>query len=184
MPSEQKLEQTSLVACDCGQVAIELQGRPILVSECLCNSCREAASRLASLPGAKNILTSYGATGCAEYRKDCVRFISGAKYLREFRLTARSGTRRVIASCCNTPVLLELKGAHWLSIYLHLWKNGSRPVVKLRTMTGDLDDASILPSDVQNLKTHSLLFYVKLLGAWIKMGFKNPTIEISGKIEA
>ena len=65
------------LACDCGQVCIELQGAPISVTECLCKSCREAAVRISSLPGAKNILTAYGATGCAEYRKDKVAIIAG-----------------------------------------------------------------------------------------------------------
>ena len=184
MTSPSKQQQTTLVGCECGQVTLELQEGPILVSECLCNSCRAAASRLAALPGAKNILTPYAATGCAEYRKDRVRFRSGMEHLREFRLSADAGSRRVIASCCNTPIFLELKGAHWLSIYLHLWQDGTQPAVDVRTMTGDLSDSSMLPSDIPNLKTHTISFYMKLLGAWVKMGFKNPKIPVSGSIDA
>ncbi len=68
------------------------------------------------LPGAKNVLTPYGATPFAEYRKDRVSILSGAEHLREFRLSADAGSRRVVAPCCNTPVFLEMKGAHWLSM--------------------------------------------------------------------
>ena len=172
------------VECACGQTHLELRGDPILVSECLCDSCRSAAGRLAMLPGAKNILTSYGATPCAEYRKDRVRILSGADLLREFRLSANAGSRRIVATCCNTPIFLEMKGAHWLSVYLHLWPNDARPKAELRTMAGDLPNASNLPDDIPNLKTHTVSFYAKLLGAWIGMGFRNPRIEVAGKIEA
>src|SRR5690554_1592324 len=142
-----KRKQTTRIGCACGQTRLELKGSPILVSECLCNSCRAAAARLAALPGAKNILTSYGATACAEYRKDRVQFLSGTEHLKGFLLSADAGSRRVVASCCNTPIFLELKGAHWLSIYLHLWPGGTRPAVEIRTMVSDLTDASNLPND-------------------------------------
>jgi hypothetical protein len=172
------------IGCECGQTGLELHGEPILVSECLCDSCRVAAARLATLPGARNILTSHGATPCAEYRKDRIRVLVGAEHLKEFRLSADAGTRRVVATCCNTPVFLELKGAHWLSVYVHLWPDETRPKTDMRTMAGDLPDASGLPDDIPNLKTHTLSFYMKLLGAWIGMGFRNPKLEVTGQIDA
>lgn len=178
------MSRTTNIHCACGKTHLEVEGDPILVSECLCNSCREAAGRLATLPGARNILNSHGATPCAEYRKDRVRIVSGKEHLREFRLSAEAGSRRVVATCCNTPVFLEMKGAHWLSVYLHLWPEKARPKVELRTMTGDLADASGLANDIPNLKTHTVLFYAKLLGAWIGMGFRNPKIEVAGALNA
>ena len=51
-------------------------------------------------------------------------------------------------------------------------------------MTGDLPDTSSLPKDMPNLKTHTVKFYAKLLAAWIGMGFRNPKIEVAGKVEA
>lgn len=172
------------IGCVCGRTRLTAVGAPILVSECLCNSCRAAADRLAMLPGARNILTSYGTTPCAEYRKDRVRILSDAELLSEFRLSADAGTRRVVATCCNTPVFLEIKGAHWLSIYLHLWPEETRPKPEMRTMVGDLPDASNLPDDIPNLKSHTLSFYAKLLWAWITMGFRNSKIEVVGMIDA
>jgi hypothetical protein len=172
------------IGCACGQTRLEVRGPPILVSECLCDSCRAAAARLARLPGGREMLTSYGATASAEYRKDRVRIASGAEHLKEFRLSDEAGSRRVVATCCNTPVFLELKGAHWLSLYLHLWPAAQRPKPQMRTMTGDLADASGLPDDIPNLKTHTAAFYAKLLGAWIAMGFRTPKVAVSGKIAA
>ncbi|QPC85614.1 hypothetical protein GA830_01845 [Mesorhizobium sp. NBSH29] len=172
------------IGCACGKTRLEVQGEPILVSECLCNSCRQAAARLAKLPRAPNILTSHEATASAEYRKDRIRFVSGREHLAEFRLVADAGSRRVVATCCNTPVLLEMKGAHWLSLYLHLWPESSRPAIDIRTMVSDLPDASHLPDNVPNLKTHTVSFYMKLLWAWIGMGFRNPKIEVARTVDA
>ncbi len=181
--SKNNKNTTTQLACTCGQVRLAVQDEPILVTECLCNSCREAAERIVSVLGVKNYLTPYGATGCAEYRKDRVQVTSGSEQLKEFRLSSKSGTRRVIASCCNTPVFMEMKGAHWLSVYLHLWPNDKKPPLNIRTMVGDLDDASALPGDVPNLKSHTLSFYIKLFVAWAKMGFKNPKVKVNGRIE-
>ena len=92
--------------------------------------------------------------------------------------------RAAWSACFNTPLFLEVKSGHWLSIYLHLWPERDRPKPELRTMTGDLADASGLPDDIPNLKSHSIGFYAKLLGAWIAMAFRNPRIEVAGPIEA
>lgn len=175
---------STTIGCACGRTLLEASGAPIVVTECLCDSCRAAAARLAALPGAVDMLTAHGATPCAEYRKDRIRIVSGAEHLAEFRLSADAGTRRVVATCCNTPVFLELKGAHWLSVYLHLWPSQARPKVQMRTMVGDLADASRLPDDLPNLKSQSLSFYAKLLSAWIAMGLRNPKIEVKEKLDA
>lgn len=77
-----------------------------------------------------------------------------------------------------------MKGAHWLSLYSHLWPENARPKATLRTMTGDLPDASSLPADIPNLKSHTISFYAKLLTSWIAMGFRNPKITIAGTVDA
>lgn len=169
------------ISCSCGGTQLEVSGAPIIVTECLCDSCRTAATRLASLPSARNMLTPYGATPTALYRKDRVRILAGAGHLAEFRLHD-AGTRRVLATCCNAPIFMEMKGAHWLDLYLHLWPAARRPKAELRTMVGDLPDPSALPRDIPNLKAQSIPFYSKLLWAWIAMGFRNPKIIVTEKI--
>jgi hypothetical protein len=178
------MTQSTGLTCACGATRLEVRGEPIMVTECLCDSCRAAAARLGALPGARDPLTSYGATPSAEYRKDRIRILAGGDHLREFRLTPTSGSRRVVATCCNTPLFLEMKGAHWLSLYLHLWPEDSRPKAELRTMVKDLKDASALPADIPNLRTHTARFYARLLGAWVAMGFRNPRIEVKGVVDA
>ena len=171
------------IACACGRTRLEVSGPPIIVTECLCDSCRAAAGRLEKLPGARTILTVLGASASALYRKDRVRIVAGKQQLGELRLTADASTRRVVATCCNTPIFMEMKGAHWLDLYLNLWPETSRPRVNVRTMVGDLADPSALPGDIPNLKAQSASFYAKLLWAWVAMGFRTPKIADTRRID-
>ncbi|PIE10092.1 MAG: hypothetical protein CSA70_12175 [Rhodobacterales bacterium] len=169
---------TSHLTCRCGQVHLTVEGPHIATVECLCDSCRAAAQTLEKMPEAEPVLDEKDATLFVMHRKDRVTVTAGKDMLKSFRLSEDSGTRRVVASCCNTPIFLELKGGHWLSIYGALWPENKRPALEMRTMVGSRDD---LPNDVPNLKTHSLGFYGRLFGAWIKMGFKTPKVEVNGE---
>lgn len=40
------------------------------------------------------------------------------------------------------------------------------------------------PVRIPNLKSHTVPFYAKLLGAWIAMGFRNPKMEVAGTVDA
>lgn len=174
--------ETTQVGCLCGHVQLKVERAPIVSAECCCNSCREAGARLQTLPDAPLILDSKGATRFVLYRKDRVHFLKGADLLKEFRLTPGAKTRRVVATCCNTPVFLEFKGGHWLSLYGGLWPDRTLPPLEMRTMTADLPDPSVLPDDVPNAKSQTLPFFVKLMGAWIAMGFRSPKMPVTGKI--
>ncbi|MBU2980858.1 hypothetical protein KO498_03435 [Lentibacter algarum] len=178
------MSDVTKLACQCGALQMEVQGAPICVTECLCDSCRAASDRLERLEGSPELLTSYGATCCAEYRKDRLRFLAGQENLRDFRLTPASGTRRVVAICCNTPVFIEAKGGHWVSLYAVLWPEGDMPPVQLRTMVGDLADATNVPDDVPNHNKFAAKFMWRLLTSWVAMGFRNPKIETHGTLKA
>jgi len=179
------MTQATQLHCACGQIHLEVVRAPIVSAECYCNSCRAAGARLQNLSAAAPLLDENGATRFVLYRKDRVRFVAGADRLREFRLTPSSKTRRVVAACCNTPVFLEFHNGHWLSLYGGLWQKGALPPLEVRTMTCDLPDASMLPDDVPNCRRQSISFFARLLGAWIAMGFRSPTIAgIHGEIRA
>lgn len=173
---------TDRLACACGQFHLEVEGAPIVSSECHCNSCRAAAARLEKLPGAPPVREPNGGTRFVLYRKDRVRFPDGTALLEAFRLSADTPTRRAVASCCNTPVFLEFQNGHWLSLYGCLWPAATLPPLDLRTMTSDLPDASVLPDDVPNGKRQSLSFFARLLGAWIAMGFRRPKITVGREL--
>ncbi len=174
--------EATQIRCACGQTHLEVEGSPIASVECCCNSCREAAGRMQGLEGAPRTLTDYGTTPFVMYRKDRVRFLAGAANLAGFRLSPEAPSTRVIATCCNTPVYLEFKGGHWLSLYSGLWPPGTKPEPTMRTMASDLPEGATLPDDIPNAKKQSLGFFVKLFGAWVAMGFRNPKTLKTGEI--
>ncbi|WP_322894646.1 MULTISPECIES: GFA family protein [unclassified Yoonia] len=177
------MSQKITLSCRCGAVAMQAQNPPILSVECLCTSCRTAASIMDTLPGAQPIREASGGTRMEMYRKDRVHCTKGAQHLREFRLTATTKSRRVVAACCNTPMFLDFTQGHWIDLYGTLWPAGTLPPLQMRTMTGDLDDPSTLPGDVPNLKSHSPRFFIKLISAWAAMKFRTPKIDVQGKLD-
>lgn len=170
------------VTCACGQCALALEGRPFVTAECHCTSCRTAGERLGGLPLARPMQLTNGGTHFVLYRKDKVLFIRGQDLLREYRLKADAPTRRVVASCCNSPIFLEFQGAHWLSLYASLWPADTAPQPELRTMTSDLGPGKVLDDSLPAGRLPTARFYWKLLAAWIAMGFKNPAIAVNGEV--
>ena len=177
------MTQITPLACACRQVQLEALSAPIVSTECHCSSCRAAGAKL-GIATASPILEANGGTRFILYRKDRVCFLKGAELLREFRLTSQAPTRRVVASCCSTPVFLEFENGHWLSLYSGLWPRDALPPLDLRTMTGDLPNPVALTDDVPSGRRQTALFYAKLLRAWIAMGFKSPRITVNGTFHA
>lgn len=176
-------EQETVLTCTCGDVTLEVRGRPIVSAECLCNDCQNAGEVLQSLPGAPSTLDQRAATRFVLYRKDRVRCLKGQDHLREHRLSKDSKTRRVVAICCNTPVFLEFTNGHWLSIYGGLWPAASLPALEIRTMTRDRPGGVELPLDVPNPGTHTFSFYARLFSAWVGMRFRAPKLDfVSGDL--
>ena len=168
------------LACRCGAVRLALHGPPILAAECHCASCRAAAQRLAALAGAPDVRAVNGGVPYVLYRKDRVRFLAGAERLREFRLTPAAKTRRVVASCCGTPLFTEFESGHWLSLFSSLWPEDTRPPPDIRTMTVDRPPGTVLDGSVPNARRHTASFMLKLLAAWVAMGFRTPKVPVQG----
>jgi hypothetical protein len=169
---------TIQLACACGKVHLEVRGTPIMTTECHCNSCREASIQFRALEGSPEFVSPNGGTPYVMMRKDRVEITRGSEYLKASRLAPDRSTRRVLATCCNTPVFLEFKGGHWLSIYKSVWPEGAFPTIELRTMTSDLADLGVLDDTVPRGNRQTWGFYARLLGAWIAMGFRRPKVEV------
>ncbi len=108
------------------------------------------------------------------FRKDRVSFSKGNDLLVEARLKPDSATRRVVASCCRTPMFLEYTKGHWISLYANT--TGEAPPVAMRTMTKDRPPGAELPTDVPNYTEFGGRFMARLLWAWVKMGFRSPKL--------
>ncbi|QOW22173.1 GFA family protein [Novilysobacter avium] len=173
------------LTCRCGKVQLEVNGNPIISVECLCADCRKAGAVLQALPDAPRVLDANAATRFVLYRKDRVRCTQGQSWLREHRLSSTSKTRRVVATCCNTPVFLEFTNGHWLSLYGGLWDPATLPTLETRTMTRDRPPGVELPDDVPNPRTHAWSFVARLLRAWVAMGFRAPKVDfVTGALDA
>ena len=174
---------TTQLQCACGQVRFTVDREPIVSVECCCTSCRTAGRVMETLPGAPRIVEPNGATHLVLYRKDRIHFTKGTELLKESRLKPMSPTRRIVATCCNTPIGLDFTKGHWLSLYSCLWSANSLPPIEMRTMTSDVLEGTILSDDVPNPKRHTFSFFAKLLIAWVSMGFKIPKLAVNGTLQ-
>jgi hypothetical protein len=162
--------------CRCGQVELEIVGPPILRVLCYCASCQEAGRRHRATTGADSLLAEDGGTDYVLYRKDRVRCVLGFDLLEERRLKPHSPTRRVYARCCNTGMFADFTKGHWVAIY-RARLSADIPPAAMRLMTAERPEGSILPNDMANHAGRSGQFMLKLLGAWVAMGFRRPSVE-------
>ncbi|MDE2266769.1 MAG: hypothetical protein KGL29_12765 [Alphaproteobacteria bacterium] len=151
-------------------------GRPILAAACYCTSCQEAGRRFEQRAAAPPLRNPDGGTDYVLYRKDRVRCVKGREHLAEHRLKPESPTRRVIAICCNSTMFLDFTKGHWLTLYRNRIPAGA-PHIALRVMTQDRRDIVALPDDVPVYAAHSGKFLLRLIAAWIAMGFRRPEID-------
>jgi hypothetical protein len=173
----QKQQEHLSATCRCGKVKLEAVGRPILTASCYCASCQEAGRRFEQLASAPPLLNPGGGTDYVLYRKDRVRCVAGAEHLEERRFKPDSPTRRVIATCCNSPMFVDFTKGHWLTMYRNRFPAGAPPL-EMRVMTQHRRDGVALPDDLPNYDSHSGKFMVRLIAAWIAMGFRRPEITL------
>jgi hypothetical protein len=171
----QKQHKPLSAMCQCGSVKFEAVGAPILTAACYCTSCQEAGRRFEQLASAPPVLDPDGGTGLILYRKDRVRCVTGQQYLEEHRLKPDSPTRRVVARCCNSAMFLDFTKGHWLSMFRNRFPTGALPL-EMRVMTKERRAGLELANDVPNHGGHSGRFMLKLIMAWIAMGFRRPEI--------
>ena len=164
-----------LASCRCGKVELQMVGAPIARSICYCASCQEAGRRHQA-PGADSVVAEDGGTDCVLYRKDRVRCVQGAELLEERRLKPESPTRRMYARCCNTAMFLDFTRGHWLTVYRGRLPSDMPPAT-MRLMTAERPAGVILPDDMASYPGHSGRLMLKLLRAWMAMGFRRPAIE-------
>lgn len=168
--------RSDTAACRCGQVALRIEGVPIMRTACYCNSCQKAGHLLGRLPNALAVVGSDGGTDYLLFRKDRVRCTRGGEHLKELRLKPWSSTRRMIAACCNTAMFLDVSKGHWVTFYRGRIA-GSVPPLQARVMTAERRGDVVLPSGVPSYPGRAGKLIWKLMAAWAAMGFRIPNIE-------
>lgn len=158
------------------QVELQIVGPPVLRALCYCTSCQQAGRRHQAIPGADAVLAEDGGTDFVLYRKDRVRCVRGGDLLEERRLTPGSPTRRMYARCCNTAMVLDYTRGHWLTIYRGRLPDNIPPAA-LRMMTAERPEGVILPDDIASYPGFPGKFMLKLLLAWMAMGFRRPAVD-------
>jgi hypothetical protein len=168
-------KQRCMATCQCGQTAVEVIGAPIISAVCYCDTCQAAGHEFEGADGAPRTVGADGGTEYCLYRKDRVKIIRGGQYLLEHRLTPESKTRRVVATCCNTPMFLDVTQGHWLSVYRSRLPVGVQPP-QMRVMTGDRPAHVTLGNDIPNYPGFAPAFLARLLLAWAAISFRRPKV--------
>jgi hypothetical protein len=154
--------------CACGSVELEAIGDPIVSAVCYCDDCQEGARRIEALPNAPPVLDADGLTAYLLFRKDRLKRSRGAQLLQGHRIKERSPTSRVVATCCNSAMFLEVDWGHWFSVYRARFP-GDVPPLQVRINTKFKPGNSAVPGDVPSYAIFPLKFVVKLVAARIAM---------------
>lgn len=170
------MTRTTSATCRCGKVELQIVGEPILRGICYCKSCQQAGRLHQADAGADAVLTEDGGTDYVLYRKDKVRCLTGGDLLEERRLKPETPTRRMFARCCNTAMFLDFTKGHWVTIY-RARLGEDIPPATMRMMTADRPAGAALADDMTNTRGHSGTFMLKILRAWIAMGFRRPAVD-------
>jgi hypothetical protein len=72
-------------------------------------------------------------------------------------------------------MFLDFTKGHWLSVYRGRLPDDMPPAT-MRMMTAERPKGVILPDDMVNYSRHSGKFMLKLLLAWVTMGFRRPAV--------
>lgn len=166
MPNEREL------SCACGAVRLAVIGAPIVTAACYCDDCQAGAAQIEALPGARAIKDADGGTWSALYRKDRCRVMSGGERLKRVKLRAGSPTNRVVATCCNSAMLVDFdRGPHWVAMYRPGFA-GPPPPLEMRVQTRFGPHPDALPRDgVPTYRMFPPRFIGKLLRSRVAMAF-------------
>jgi len=89
--------------------------------------------------------------------------------MKGHKIRQKSATNRVVATCCNSPMMLNFDDSKWwISVYRARFQ-GDLPPLEMRICTKFKPEKSDIPNDVPGYPTFPLKFLAKLLAARIAM---------------
>lgn len=160
-----------IARCACGSVEIEALGTPITSVVCYCDSCQEGSRQIEGLTNAVPILGPDGGTAYILYRKDRIQYSKGAELLQGHKIEENSTTSRVVATCCNSAMVMRFDDAkHWVPVYRARFQ-GDVPPLQWRICTKFMPANAVLPTDVPSSAMYPAGFMWKLLSSRLSMLF-------------
>jgi hypothetical protein len=158
-----------IVRCSCGNVEIETFGVPITSVVCYCDSCQEGSRQIEALTNAVPILGPDGGTAYVLYRKDRVKYLKGADLLKGYKIDEKSTTSRVVATCCNSAMVMRFDDAkHWVPVYRGRFQ-GDIPPLQWRICTKFKPENAEIPKDISSSTMYPAGFMLKLLASKLSM---------------
>lgn len=162
---------TRVLTCECGAVKIELAGSPIMVNICHCKYCQKGSEHMEHLPNAPHILDSHKGTPYVLFRKDRVKITQGAEHCTDYRLEGEGNTRRVVASCCNSPLFLDFEPGHWVSFYQQRF-DAPVPQAEMRIQTSSISTEKAPDDGLPMYAGFPAVMMLKLLTSRAAMGIR------------
>jgi hypothetical protein len=154
--------------CACGQVELEATGLPIACVVCYCDDCQAGAQLIEALPAAGRVRDPNGGIGYVAYRKDRYRISHGAELLQAYKIRPNSATKRMVATCCHTGLLMSFDDSkHWVDVFRSS-VIGDLPPVQMQICT-KYRQAGAVDSTIPSFSSYPLRLLKKLLWSRIAM---------------
>jgi len=158
-----------IVRCSCGSVEVETFGDPITSTVCYCDTCQEGSRQIEALPHAAPILGPDGGTAYVLYRKDRIKYSKGAELLKAYKIDEKSTTNRVVATCCNSAMVMRFDDAkHWVPVYRERFQ-GHPPPLQWRICTKFAPKSAEIPKDIPSSAMYPPGLMLKLLTSKLSM---------------
>ena len=162
----------ALVAhCQCGAVELSAWGRPITVNACYCDDCQAAARRLAASADSGRASRVNDGMEFMVFRRDRIACTRGANRLQAMRLTGSSKTRRMIASCCATPMYMAFDDKRPRVSAFRAPFGADAPPVQMRICTRSKRSTKKVEAGVPSHPGYPLAMMIRILAAWPIMMF-------------
>jgi hypothetical protein len=157
--------------CSCGSVEIDASGTPITSVVCYCDTCQKGSRQIEALTNAVPILGPDGGTAYILYRKDRIKYAKGAELLKGYKIEEKSTTSRVVATCCNSAMVMRFDDAkHWVPVYRARFQ-GDIPPLQWRICTKFKPENAGVPTDIPSSEMYPAGFMWKLLASKLSMLF-------------
>lgn len=165
--------QEWVVRCSCGQVELRAQGEPMFCIVCYCDDCQAGSAQVEALPNARRVKDELGGTGYVLVRRDRIQWVRGKDIIRRYKIREQSATRRNVATCCNSPVIVDFDAWQpWVSLFSTAIV-GHCPPPAMRLFTKFAPQPELIPQDIPCHERFPLSFPLKVLktAAAMRLGF-------------